>query len=258
LPDLLVPPSDGAALLLGAAAFLAGLVNAVAGGGSFLTLPALVLAGVPPVTANATGTVALLPGYVSGAWGLRDAIRPPAGLPLAALLTLCLLGGAAGAGLLLVTSNETFRFVIPWLMLAATALFAWGPRLVARLSARPGEGVGPVLAGLAVLATSVYGGYFNGGLGILLLACFGALGESDLSAMNGLKNLVSAVLTAIAVLLYAWGGAVAWEHAPLMAVAATLGGYAGARGSRHVSPRVLRGFIILTGLGGAAAFFLGY
>lgn len=121
------------ALLL-TAAFVAGALNAVAGGGSFLTLPALVFTGMPPVVANATGTVALLPGYLAGAWGFREDTAPPPGLSMRLLVALSLAGGAAGAALLLVTPEATFRRVVPWLLLAATALFAFGPWLRQRLA----------------------------------------------------------------------------------------------------------------------------
>ena len=116
------------ALLLGAA-FVAGALNAVAGGGSFLTLPALVFVGVPPVVANATGTVALLPGYLAGAWGFREDLAPPPSLSLRAVVLLSLVGGSAGAGLLLLTSDSVFQRIVPWLLLVATALFALAPQL---------------------------------------------------------------------------------------------------------------------------------
>jgi uncharacterized membrane protein YfcA len=198
------------ALLL-AAAFVAGALNAVAGGGSFLTLPALVFTGVPPVAANATGTVALLPGYMAGAWGFRE-------------------------------------------LLAATAMFAFGPQLRRWAGASHGP-VSASKAGLGMLAVAAYGGYFNGGLGILLLALFGLLGQTQLNAMNGMKNLVSALLTAIAVAIYAAGGIVEWKQALLMMVAATLGGYGGARVARKLPAPVLRWGIVATGLVMAAVFF---
>ena len=241
-----------------AAAFVAGALNAVAGGGSFLTLPALVLTGVPPVVANATGTVALLPGYLAGAWGFREDWQAPPGLSLHRLMVLSLIGGALGAVLLLMTSESAFRRIVPWLLLAATAMFALGPRL--RAWAAPPAGSAPrppsaLKASLGVLAVSVYGGYFNGGLGILLLALFGLLGQTQLNAMNGMKNLVSAVLTAIAVLIYAAGGVVLWPQALMMMVAATLGGYGGARVARRIPAPWLRAGIVVTGLVMAALFF---
>ena len=238
--------------LLLVAAFVAGALNAVAGGGSFLTLPALVFVGVPPVVANATGTVALLPGYMAGAWGFREDTQPPPGLTMARLVVLSLIGGAAGAALLLVTSNDMFSIVVPWLLLAATALFAFGPKLREWTA---GGKPSTVKATAGVLAVSIYGGYFNGGLGILLLALFGLLGQTNLNAMNGLKNWVSALLTAIAVAIYAVGDLVLWQQALMMMVAATAGGYGGARVARRIPATWLRWGIVLTGLVMTAVFF---
>ena len=242
--------------LLLLAAFGAGTLNAVAGGGSFLTLPALVFVGLPPVVANATGTVALLPGYVAGAWGFREDLQSPAGLTMLRMASLSLAGGAGGAILLLVTDDRTFRVLIPWLLLAATALFAVGPAIVRRTRQRDGGPPSPGAASIGVVLVSVYGGYFNGGLGILLLALFGLLGQSNLHAANGSKNLVSALLTAIAVLVYAAGGLVAWPQALVMMVAATAGGYFGARMARRLPAPVLRAGIVSIGLVMAAVFFV--
>lgn len=240
--------------LLLIAAFVGGALNAVAGGGSFLTLPALVFTGVPAVTANATGTVALLPGYVSAALGFREYIEAPPGLSLRAVAMLSLIGGAAGAVLLLLTSDSAFRKLVPWLLLVATVLFAFGPTIMRNAHGRPS---GPGRASFGVLAVAVYGGYFNGGLGILLLALYGLLGQTSLNAMNGLKNMVSALLTAIAVLVYTWGGVVAWPQALVMMLAATAGGYIGARVARRIAPRLLRGAIVAIGLLMTALFFRG-
>ncbi|AWK88927.1 sulfite exporter TauE/SafE family protein [Azospirillum thermophilum] len=241
-------------LLLLTAAFLAGAMNAVAGGGSFLTLPALIYAGVPPVAANATGTVALLPGYASGVYGYRHDLEPVGEVGLVTLSAVSLVGGLAGAALLLVTPDAVFRGIVPWLLLVATALFAFGGPLAARLRSVGLHGTGALLATL--FAVSVYGGYFNGGLGILLLAQLSLFGMTNLNAMNGLKNLFSAVLTAIAVVAYAAGGAVDWPKAALMVVAAVAGGYAGARVGRRIPPKALRGGIIAVGLTMSALFFL--
>ncbi|MFL5262461.1 MAG: sulfite exporter TauE/SafE family protein [Myxococcales bacterium] len=256
----------GAAVLC-LAAFAGGALNAVAGGGSFLTFPALVFTGAPPITANATGTVALLPGYVSGTWGFKDDLRAPPGLSLPLLLALAVAGGAAGATLLLVTPAPAFRRLVPWLLVAATALFAAAPRLVraAREPVRPerssakrcgveGAGRGRAIAG--VLLVSLYGGYFNGGLGVLLLALFALLGHDDLNAMNGLKNLASAALSAVAVAFYAAGGIVRWREAILMMAGTIAGGYLGARAARRIPPPCLRAAIIATGVIMAAVFFV--
>ncbi len=229
-----MPDTESGSLLttaiLLAAAFFAGAMNAMAGGGSFLTLPALVYAGVPPVVANATGTVALLPGYVSGAYGFRHDIRPVGGIDIRWLAVVGLVGGLAGAGLLL----------------AATALFAFGGQLFLLLRRLGASGSAAMLSTL--FAVSVYGGYFNGGLGILLLAHLSLFGLTDLNAMNGLKNLLSAVLTAIAVVTYAAGGAARWSEAAVMTLAAVAGGYAGARLARVIPARVLRTGIVAVGL----------
>jgi uncharacterized membrane protein YfcA len=244
------------ALLL-IAAFLAGTLNAVAGGGSFLTLPALIFAGVPPVAANATGTVALLPGYVASIFGSREDMEPAPGLSMAAVVLLALVGGVLGAALLLVTSDAAFKRLIPWLLLLATAMFAFGPQL--RQWAGAHRRAGPpsrLRAGCGLLLVAGYGGYFNGGMGILMLALFGLLGQTRLNAMNAVKNLVSTLLTAIAVAVYAAGGIVRWREALVMMVAATLGGYVGARGARRLPPAVLRWSIVAIGLGMTVLFFL--
>lgn len=245
-------------LLLLLAAFVAGALNAVAGGGSFLTLPALVFTGVPPVVANATGTVALLPGYAAGAWGFREDMQAPPGLTMRQSIGLSLLGGGLGAGLLLVTSNAVFQKIVPWLLLVATALFAFGPQLRAWAAGQqqPGQAPSTTKAALGMLVVAVYGGYFNGGLGILCLALFGLLGQTQLHAMNGMKNLVSALLTAIAVGVYAAGGIVQWPQAVLMMVAATAGGYGGARLARKLPAPLLRWGIVATGLVMTLLFFL--
>lgn len=240
--------------LLAGASALAGALNAVAGGGSFLTLPALALVGVPLVSANATGTAALLPGYLASAWAMRRQLSGPMSPSLLRLGGLSVLGGAAGALLLLLTSNQAFARIVPWLLLAATLLFAIGPRLVRRGTANT-KPRGGWAADLGIVAVAVYGGYFNGGLGILLLAMLGALGHSDMGRMNGIKNLVSAILTLIAVVLYAASGAIVWSHALWMALGATLGGYIGGRLALRLRPAVVRGFVVLTGLAMTAAFF---
>lgn len=244
--------------VIATAAFLGGALNAVAGGGSFLTLPALVFIGVPPVTANATGTMALLPGYMASAWGFRDLLRaPPGGLPLWGVAVVSGIGGALGAGLLLLTTDAAFSAIVPWLLLAATLLFALGPKLLAGLE-RAGRSLshGPVLTAVAIFAVSVYGGYFNGGLGIVLLAVLRLLGEENINVANGVKNLLSALLTTIAVVLYAGGGVVAWAEVLPMAVAAVPGGYAGARLSRRVPAAWVRGVVVVTGAVMTVIFFL--
>ena len=168
---------------------------------------------------------------------------------------LSVLGGAAGAALLLSTSNQAFGRIVPWLLLAATLLFAIAPALVRRRAAATAPGRAG-LADLGIVAVAVYGGYFNGGLGILLLAVLGALGHADMGRMNGIKNFVSAILTLMAVAIYAASGAIVWTHALWMALGATAGGYAGGTAARRLRPELVRGFVVLTGLAMTGAFFL--
>lgn len=247
---------DIALLLI--AAFFAGTLNAVAGGGSFLTLPALIAVGVPSVTANATGTVALLPGYVASIYGSREDMEPAPGLSMRSVVLLSLVGGVLGAALLLITSNAAFNRLIPWLLLVATAMFAFGPQLRRWADAHRPEGARPsrIKAAAGLLLVAGYGGYFNGGMGILMLALFGLLGQTRLNAMNAIKNLVSTLLTAIAVAIYAAGGIVQWKEALIMMAAATLGGYVGARGARKLPAAVLRWSIVLIGLVMTVLFFV--
>ena len=240
--------------LLVTAAFLGGALNAAAGGGTFLTLPALMLVGIPPVAANATSNLVLLPGYFASTWGFREDLHAGNTGVLVWMSLVSLIGGATGAVLLLLTSNHAFRMVVPWLMLAATLLFAGGPRLMSSLHRHRPVGRFPMLTG--VFLVSIYGGYFNGGLGIILLALLGLLGYSDINVMNGIKNLLSAILTAVAVALYAWGGTLVWSGGISMMFAAILGGYAGARLARRLPARGLRYGVVAIGLITSGFFFL--
>ncbi|MGR6806751.1 sulfite exporter TauE/SafE family protein [Sphaerotilus natans] len=248
-------------LLLSASALGAGALNAIAGGGSFLTFPALVWTGLPPIVANATSAVAVSPGYLGSALGFR---RELAELPASrrqAEALICALGGLAGAGLLLVTPARLFSAAVPWLLLFATVLFALGPRLVAARRARsasaPEAASSSLLAQrLGLFAVAVYGGYFNGGLGILLMALYTLTGESSLNTANALKNLNSLVLSLLSVAAFAWAGAVAWPQALVMMVAATLGGFIGARLARRLPAAWVRTGVVLTGLAMTVAFLM--
>lgn len=246
-------PSIVANFLLLVASFFAGALNAAAGGGTFLTLPALMLVGVPPVAANATSTMALLPGYLASAWGFREDLRKRQGVGLVLPTLASLAGGAIGAGLLLMTPDREFRRIVPWLMAMATLLFAIGPRLLLRL--RRTKPAGSLVLAAGMLVVSAYGGYFSGGLGLILLALLGLLGQTDLNFMNGFKNLISFILTAIAVLIYAWGGTVVWGSALLMMTAVIVGGYAGARLARRLPEPWLRCGIVLIGAVMTVLFF---
>lgn len=239
------------ALLTALAALGAGVLNAIAGGGSFLTFPALVFAGVPPLAANATSAIAVSPGYLGSALGFKEELRAIPANRLRREVLVAAAGGLAGAGLLLITPDRVFSGIVPWLLLLATALFALGPRL-----SRLGGGKGhPAWRLPGLLGVSVYGGYFNGGLGILLMALYAVTGEASLNTANALKNLNSLLLSGLSVLAFAWAGAVAWPQALAMAVAATVGGYFGARLARRLPAAWLRAGVITTGLVMAALFF---
>lgn len=239
------------ALLTALAALGAGVLNAIAGGGSFLTFPALVFAGVPPLAANATSAIAVSPGYLGSALGFKEELRAIPANRLRREVLVAAAGGLAGAGLLLITPDRVFSGIVPWLLLLATALFALGPRL-----SRLGGGKGhPAWRLPGLLGVSVYGGYFNGGLGILLMALYGLTGEGRLTTVNALKNLNSFVLSLLSVMAFAWAGAIVWPQAVWMMVWATVGGWAGARLSRRLPTAGVRGLVILTGLAMSAVFF---
>lgn len=240
-------------LLVAGGAFLAGGMNALAGGGTFFSFPALLAAGVPPVTANASNTVALWPASLSGAWAYRrEAMRH--GRWALLLVGVSVVGGLAGGLLLLATSNAAFSRLIPWLLLVATALFAFSKhvsRLVAWFKAKIGstsssEPGGPGGA-LFQLAVAVYGGFFGAGMGILTLAALSIQGFDDIQELNALKNLTSAVNYTVAALTFIVAGAISWPHTLVALATATVGGYAGASLARRLPAVWLRRLVIAVG-----------
>lgn len=243
-------------VILVVAGLLAGVVNAIAGGGTLLSFPALVWLGVPPIMANATATMTALPGYIGSAWAYRQETRAEGSLRLASIILIAALGGLAGAGLLLITPGDAFVGIVPWLLLTATLLFATGPRLVPIVRAR-GWKIGPVLSALAVFLVAGYGGYFNGGLGIMLLAVFGLIGFQNLHGMNGLKNLLSAVLSLVSVATYSAADLIAWEPAAILALSTAMGDYIGARQARRIkNTEYLRALIVGIGAALTVVFFV--
>ncbi|MBR9827384.1 MAG: sulfite exporter TauE/SafE family protein [Oceanospirillales bacterium] len=234
------------------AGYLAGVLNAIAGGGSFLTFPALVWAGVPPIIANATSAVAVLPGYLGGAAGFRRELGELSRRQHVQMSLVGLAGGLCGGLLLLITPAELFSQVVPLLLLLATLMFAFGQQLLARV--RKSEHPLPLLPGLFVVA--LYGGYFNGGLGIMLLAMLAAAGMTSMLLMNGLKNWISFVISLISVIAFAVAGKVLWLEAVVMMLAATAGGYQGAALSRRLPARWVKIFVVLVGLVMTVIFFV--
>ncbi len=237
------------------AGLAAGMLNAIAGGGTFISFPALVWVGVPPVMANATATLTALPGYLSSAWAYRHDIETRDPLPIVNLLMIAAIGGLAGAGLLLVTSQSVFSALVPWLLLLGTLVFGLGPYAMTHLNlaAKP-----PRLVAIGVMLTvSIYGGYFNGGLGIMLLAAFGLMGMTNLHGMNGLKNIISALLSMVSVVAYSVAGLIAWDAALVLALAQFSGGYLGARAALRITdPTKLRWAITGIGIIMTAIFFM--
>lgn len=243
--------------LIGIAAFAAGAMNSVAGGGTFFSFPALLAVGVPPVMANASNSVSLWPASISSALAYRrELARYRTMLPALSVVAFC--GGVAGGLLLLATHDNTFSILIPWLLLVATLLFAFSgqvSRLVARLRpARHAErrsGPGGLLFQLIV---SIYGGFFGAGMGILMLASLAIQGHSDIHEINAIKNWLSAIIYSVAVVTFVVAGAVSWPHTLVMLATATLGGYWGAAMARKIPAVWLRRFIILVG-GALTAYY---
>ena len=240
-------------ILILVAAFFAGVLNTIAGGGTFLTFPALVFIGVPPVVANATSAVAVFPGYLGGALGFRDELGRFDKPRMIKMLLVTFAGGLIGSLLLLVSSNEAFSIVVPFLLLAATLAFLFGDRL-RNWAAAKSRAVTP-FGTASLLLVSIYGGYFNGGLGIVLLALFALWGMTNIHEMNGLKNGLSFALSAISVAVFAVGGLVIWQYALGMMVASSLGGYAGAPIARFLPKMAIRWLIALVGFSMSIVFF---
>ncbi|MDP5308924.1 sulfite exporter TauE/SafE family protein [Paracoccus spongiarum] len=240
-------------VLLFVAGLVGGMLNAVAGGGTFITFPALVFTGVPPIAANATTTVAALPGYLAATLGFRRDIAAMDGAPMLKLTGWTAAGGALGCALLLVSSNEIFSVLVPFLLLAATVVFYWSEPIRAYAS-RWRSVVTPFGLG-TLLPMAIYGGYFNGGLGIIMLAVFAMWGMTELHQMNGLKSWLSFALAVIAFAVFAIGGKIVWGPAAIMSAGTIIGGYAGAPVARRIPRQALRLLIAAVGFGMTAIFF---
>ena len=241
-------------LVLALAGLGAGIVNSIAGGGTFLTFPALVWAGVPPVAANATSAVAVFPGYLGGTLGYVKELRSMSRAQLVRLTLITLAGGLAGSLLLLVSSNEAFSLVVPFLLFFATTVFVFGAQIKAWAERAAGgfraEGA------LGLFLVSLYGGYFNGGLGIVLLALFALWGWRDIHLMNGVKNGLSFALSVISVVTFAVAGIVVWPKAIVMMIAAIIGGYVGAFVAKAIPAWVVRLIITIIGYGMSVIFLM--
>jgi uncharacterized protein len=223
----------------------AGVQNALAGGGSFVTLPALILSGLDARAANIASTLALFPGQMTTGWVGRDMVRGVNGLSFRTLALISLAGGAVGAALLLLTPSAFFARLVPWLVLFATALFAYGSFV-----RKPGAGaaqVGPVLAAAFQFLIAIYGGYFGGGIGFLMLAALTAAGLSMRHA-GATKNVLAGVMNASAVAVFVFTPGIPWLSVAVLCVGCVIGGYGGALLLKRVDERLIRGFVVVLGL----------
>jgi uncharacterized membrane protein YfcA len=249
------------AIILFGAALLGGALNAVAGGGSFIGFPALLLTGVAPINANATNTVALWPGSVASIGAYRGALKAERA-PLPLLLGASLLGGLLGAIVLLRTPQRTFLGLVPYLLLLATVLFAFGGLITqwVRAHARGGRRAPPWLArlgtGLLQFVIALYGGFFGGGIGILMLSMLTVMGMRNIHAMNALKAILTTAINGVAVVAFVVAGAVVWPQALVMVAGAIIGGYGGGAVARRIDQRLVRRFVIVVGCVMTAYFFI--
>lgn len=253
IPELTLPN----AALLFTSAVLAGALNAVAGGGSFIAFPALLFTGLPPVPANATNTVALWTGLLFSGGAFRGHIHVPRRV-IGTLASASVLGGIIGAVLLLRTPAHTFMRVLPWLMLAATLLFLFGGKLIRpRPDQAAGDRTGATLLAAACFQflVAVYGGYFGGGMGIVVLAMLTAFGMADIHQMNALKVLLSTATNGIAVVIFIASRAVFWREAVVMIAGAAVGGFFGAHYSLRLPQKLVRWSVIVVGSSMTAYFF---
>jgi uncharacterized protein len=250
------------AILLFFAAVIAGILNAVAGGGSFVSFPVLLFTGVPAVPANASNTVALWPGLAASTVAYLRRLSIPLKLLIPLLLT-SVAGGWAGALLLLKTPQHTFLNLVPWLLLGGTLLFAFGNRIRAIAGRRAIADDLNQLSWQAITATSilelllgVYGGYFGAGIGFVTLGMLAALGMRDILAMGAIRTLLAAAINAAAVITFIWAGAVLWPQCLVMILGALSGGWFGGHYAQKADPQKMRLLVIAVGLVMSGYFFV--
>lgn len=238
---------------------MGGAINSVAGGGGFITFPALMFTGVPSIHANATNTLALWPGSVAATGAYRRVLNAEVLRKILPLVIITVMGSVVGSRLLLNTRPATFDKIVPWLLLAATALFSLGGRFTAWIIRRQDHG-GPsrsriALITLAQAGVAVYIGYFGAGIGIVMLALFAMMGVENIHTMNGLKTILATCGNGVAVVMFMAAHAILWPQALLMVVGAVMGGYGGAYFAQKLSPGAVRGLVIAIGCGMSAYFF---
>lgn len=242
------------AILVGIGLF-GGVWNAIAGGATLFTFPALMAAGLPPVVANATNYLALLPSNAAALPAYRRELKG-LGKSLLPLLIVSGFGAVVGSVLLIVSNPEVFVVLIPFLILLATCLFAFGDRLRAWLLTALGEGRGSGAIMATLFVSSIYGGYFGAGLGIILLGIAQLMGHSDFHVANSIKNLLATSFTVLSILIFGLGGLIAWPQAIAMMAGSTIGGYAGGHLAKRVNAMHLRIVVIVFGLVLSAVYFM--
>lgn len=248
------------AVLLFTVAVIGGAINSVAGGGSFLCFPALIFTGMPPIQANATNTTALWPGTLASVGAYRKELRGEHGRMLLPLIVTGVIGGTIGAIVLLKTPQRTFLELIPYLLAAATLLFAFSGKITAFIRKRTrnesGSSLGPLAGAVVQLVIAVYIGYFGAGAGILMLALLAVLGVESIHTMNAYKTVLATVCNGIAIVTFVVAKAVIWPQAIIMLVGSVIGGYVGAYYAQKMDQQHVRWVVIAIGASMSVYFFV--
>ncbi len=241
-------------LLLFSTAAVGAAINSVAGGGSFLLFPVLMVGGMPAVAANVMCTIALWPGSVASSYAYWREVKTPVAT-LKKLLVFCVIGSAVGAWALLHFPEETFARLVPWLLLAATLVFTFGRRVLTLLHKEHAVAPPLVVYG-GMLAIAVYGGYFGAGIGILMLALLQLIGHQQMHEMNGLKTVLGSAINAVAMVMFVASGSVLWAAAPALIAGGVVGGYVGTRLALKVQPEKVRRLVVVIACTMTAYFFI--
>jgi len=247
-------------VLLFLAGFFGGVLNSIAGGGSFITFPAFIFVGIAPIVANATNTFASCAGYISGTYAFRKELAQHK-TQLLLIIIISLIGGVFGAWLLLQTPESAFRAAIPWLLLFATVLFIFGSEINSKLkkvadSHQHASAIGGILLLVLLLAVSAYGGFFNAGLGIIALSYLALAGYTNINAMNGLKLLISSTVSLVAIVVFIFHDVIAWYEGTIVLFGTLVGGYVAAHVSRKLPQKQVRGFVIFASIVTTGYFFI--
>ena len=245
-------PLETVALAAGAGV-VGGLMNALAGGGTFATMPALIALGLPSTTANATSNVALAPGAMAAAWGFRDGLEPLGGVSIRMLSAITFVAGLAGSLLLVVTPTRAFDLIVPWLLLVAFLAIAFGKQAAEALRSRVAIGTRTLIAAQGLLG--LYGGYFGGGVGIMTTATYGLLAGLSPHRLMAPRTLMLAIANTAAAIVFIAFGMIAWALCLPMLVGATLGGWAGAKVGNRLSHRMVRWWTLGVTATTTAVFF---